>query len=44
MVPFFGEVIGSGTSEDLAGEEVPRLMVGGAEVAGLEKEIAAVPA
>ena len=44
MVPFFGEVIGSGTSKDLAGEEVRRLVVGGSEVADFEKGTAAVPA
>ena len=39
-----GEVIGSGTKQDLAGEEIRHLMAGGAEMADLEKEIAAITA
>lgn len=37
-----GEVIGRGTKADLAGEEIRHLMAGGAEMADLEKEIAAI--
>jgi simple sugar transport system ATP-binding protein len=37
-----GEVIGRGTREDLAHEEIRHLMAGGAEMADLEKEIAAI--
>lgn len=37
-----GEVIGKGTKADLAGEEIRHLMAGGAEMADLEKEIAAI--
>ena len=36
-----GEVIGAGTKEDLAREEIRRLMAGGAEVGDLEQAIAA---
>lgn len=39
-----GEVIGRGTKADLAGEEIRHLMAGGAEMADLEKEIAAIAA
>ena len=39
-----GEVIGKGTKADLAGEEIRHLMAGGAEMADLEKEIAAITA
>ncbi len=39
-----GEVIGRGTKADLAGEEIRHLMAGGAEMADLEKEIAAITA
>ena len=39
-----GEVIGKGTKADLAGEEIRHLMAGGAEMADLEKEIAAISA
>ena len=35
-----GEVIGSGTSKDLAGDDIRRLMAGGAEVGDLAKELA----
>ena len=35
-----GEVIGSGTSKDLEGDDIRRLMAGGAEVGDLEKELA----
>ncbi len=37
-----GEVIGRGTKEDLAGEEIRHLMAGGAEMADLEKEILSI--
>ena len=39
-----GEVIGRGTKADLAHEEIRHLMAGGAEMADLEKEIAAISA
>jgi len=39
-----GEVTGRGTRADLAGEEVRHLMANGAEMADLEKEIAAFTA
>lgn len=35
-----GEVIGSGTSEDLKGDDIKRLMAGGAEIGDLAKELA----
>tara|TARA_B100001057_G_C22744890_1_gene909349 strand:+ start:51 stop:833 length:783 start_codon:yes stop_codon:yes gene_type:complete len=35
-----GEVIGSGTSKDLEGDDIRRLMAGGAEVGDLAKELA----
>ena len=35
-----GEVIGSGTSKDLDGDDIKRLMAGGAEVGDLAKELA----
>ena len=35
-----GEVIGSGKSEDLAGDDIKRLMAGGAEIGDLPKELA----
>ena len=35
-----GEVIGSGTSKDLEGDDIKRLMAGGAEVGDLAKELA----
>ncbi|MEO1250104.1 MAG: ATP-binding cassette domain-containing protein [Pseudomonadota bacterium] len=37
-----GEVIGKGTAEDLAGEDIRRLMAGGAEMADLEQELAQI--
>lgn len=37
-----GEVIGRGTKEDLAGEDIRHLMAGGVEIADLAKELAAV--
>lgn len=37
-----GEVIGKGTKEDLAGEDIRHLMAGGVEMADLEQEIAAI--
>lgn len=37
-----GEVIGSGTQRDLAGDDIRRLMAGGAEIADLEDELAAL--
>ena len=37
-----GEVIGAGSREDLAGEDIRRLMAGGAEMADLELELASV--
>ena len=35
-----GEVIGRGTHEDLAGEDIRRLMAGGAEIKDLQQELA----
>ena len=35
-----GEVIGSGTSSDLAGDDIKRLMAGGAEIGDLANELA----
>jgi simple sugar transport system ATP-binding protein len=35
-----GEVIGSGTSQDLEGDDIKRLMAGGAEIGDLAKELA----
>ena len=37
-----GQVIGSGVAEDLGGEEIRRLMAGGAQMADLEEELAAI--
>lgn len=37
-----GEVIGAGTADDLAGEDIRRLMAGGAEMADLEQELASI--
>ena len=37
-----GEVIGSGTKQDLEGEDIRRLMAGGAEIADLEQELATI--
>jgi simple sugar transport system ATP-binding protein len=37
-----GEVIGKGTKEDLAGEDIRRLMAGGAEMRDLQQELAEV--
>jgi simple sugar transport system ATP-binding protein len=37
-----GEVIGSGIREDLEGEDIRRLMAGGAEIADLEQELATI--
>ncbi len=37
-----GEVIGAGTHEDLEGDDIRRLMSGGAEMADLEQELAAI--
>ncbi len=37
-----GEVIGSGTKADLEGEDIRRLMAGGAEMADLEQELATI--
>ena len=34
-----GEVIGQGTAKDLEGEDIRRLMAGGAEIADLEREV-----
>ena len=39
-----GEVIGAGTKEDMAHEEIRRLMAGGAEMDDLEKAVVAIPA
>ena len=39
-----GEVIGSGTSDDLHGSDIRRLMAGGAEIADLASELAAITA
>ena len=35
-----GEVIGQGEASDLEGEDIKRLMAGGAEIGDLEKELA----
>jgi simple sugar transport system ATP-binding protein len=35
-----GEVIGRGSAENLAGDDIKRLMAGGAEIGNLEKELA----
>ncbi len=37
-----GQVIGNGTKKDLEGEDIRRLMAGGAEIRDLEKELASV--
>ena len=37
-----GEVIGSGTKAELEGEDIRRLMAGGAEIKDLEQELAAI--
>jgi simple sugar transport system ATP-binding protein len=37
-----GEVIGSGTKAELAGEDICRLMAGGAEIKDLEQELTAI--
>ena len=37
-----GEVIGSGTHKDLAGEDIRRLMAGGAEIKDLQQELAEI--
>lgn len=37
-----GNVIGSGTRDELEGEDIRRLMAGGAEMADLEQELAAI--
>ncbi|MCY4315018.1 MAG: ATP-binding cassette domain-containing protein [Roseovarius sp.] len=37
-----GKVIGSGTRNSLAGEDIRRLMAGGAEIADLEKELSEI--
>ena len=37
-----GQVIGAGTRESLAGEDIRRLMAGGAEMGDLEKELAEI--
>lgn len=39
-----GEVIGQGTTEDIAHNEIRRLMAGGAEMADLEQELATIAA
>ena len=36
----WGEVIGSGTSDDLKGDDIKRLMAGGADIGDLAKELA----
>ena len=36
-----GEVIGEGTAKDLQGDDIKRLMAGGAEIGDLAKELAA---
>ncbi|MEK9574475.1 MAG: sugar ABC transporter ATP-binding protein, partial [Alphaproteobacteria bacterium] len=35
-----GEVIGEGTSKDLEGDDIKRLMAGGAKIGDLAKELA----
>jgi simple sugar transport system ATP-binding protein len=37
-----GKVIGAGTKKELAGEDIRRLMAGGAEMADLEQELNAI--
>ena len=37
-----GEVIGSGTKAELAGEDICRLVAGGAEIKDLEQELTAI--
>jgi simple sugar transport system ATP-binding protein len=37
-----GQVIGAGTKDDLAHDEIRRLMAGGAEMANLQRELAAI--
>ena len=37
-----GQVIGSGVAEDLGGEDIRRLMAGGAQMADREEELAAI--
>ena len=37
-----GEVIGEGTAKDLQGDDIKRLMAGGAEIGDLAKELAAI--
>ena len=37
-----GKVIGAGTKKELAGEDIRRLMAGGAEMADLEQELSAI--
>jgi len=37
-----GEVIGAGQSSELGGEDIKRLMAGGAEIGDLAKELEAV--
>ena len=37
-----GKVIGAGTKKELAGEDIRRLMAGGAEIKDLEQELAAI--
>ena len=37
-----GQVIGSGVAEDLGGEDIRRLMTGGAQMADLEEKLAAI--
>ena len=37
-----GEVIGSGTKAELEGEDIRRLMAGGAEIKDLEQELATI--
>lgn len=39
-----GEVIGKGTKQELAGEDIRRLMAGGAEIRDLEHELAGITA
>ena len=37
-----GEVIGTGTAGDLAGDDIKKLMAGGAEIGDLAKELETV--
>ena len=37
-----GKVIGAGTKKELAGDDIRRLMAGGAEMADLEQELSAI--